>query len=366
MDLHLVGGFLGSGKTTAIIEAARILTARGKRVGIITNEQGRRLVDTGFIRSIDLPALDVTEGCFCCHLDDFSERIEEIAEKYNPQVLFAESVGSCADLVATVIKPLVEVRKTSASPASLSVFTDCRLLQRWLRGQEMPFSENVMYIFEKQIEESGLLVVNKIDLLSAEDARAVTALAEKKYPEKAVRAQNSLDAGQVEEWLELIQSGSQPLPTASLDIDYDVYAVGERKFTWLEREYRITFPETRQILLIAKIIQKITQLMHERKLRIAHLKFLVSTDLGSVKISVTGEDDLNEDFTDRLKQVSERQSKQVRFLMNVMVEGDTEETEDALDEIVEREMEKPGIKLEESSRFKRVPGYPKPTMRIDS
>ncbi len=48
--LHLVNGFLGSGKTTAIVAAARQHIARGERVGIVTNDQGRYLVDTGFVR----------------------------------------------------------------------------------------------------------------------------------------------------------------------------------------------------------------------------------------------------------------------------------------------------------------------------
>ena len=51
MNLHLVGGFLGSGKTTAIISAARLLMASGKRVAIITNDQGKYLVDTAFFRA---------------------------------------------------------------------------------------------------------------------------------------------------------------------------------------------------------------------------------------------------------------------------------------------------------------------------
>jgi G3E family GTPase len=38
-----VGGFLGAGKTTALVAAARELIRRGLRVGIITNDQGGSL-----------------------------------------------------------------------------------------------------------------------------------------------------------------------------------------------------------------------------------------------------------------------------------------------------------------------------------
>ncbi len=199
---------MGSGKTTAIIEAARLLMDNGQRVGIITNEQGKHLVDTAFLHASGIPALEVTGGCICCHLDDFEDRIEEITAKFNPQVLFAESVGSCTDLVATVIKPLSDYRKTSAHPASLSVFTDSRLLLRYLRGQELPFSDGVIYIFEKQIEETSLLIANKIDLLSERMQHDLLQLAEQRYPDKSIRPQNSLDTAQVAEWLALIQSAN--------------------------------------------------------------------------------------------------------------------------------------------------------------
>jgi G3E family GTPase len=48
MNLHLVGGFLGSGKTTGIIAASKLLLSRGLRVGVITNDQGKYLVDTAY------------------------------------------------------------------------------------------------------------------------------------------------------------------------------------------------------------------------------------------------------------------------------------------------------------------------------
>src|SRR5512142_726693 len=107
--LHLVGGFLGSGKTTAIINAAKRLIAQGRRVGVITNDQGKYLVDTAFFRLESIPALEVTGGCFCCNYDDLKGRLAQLIASAGPEVIFAESVGSCADIVATVVKPLLEL-----------------------------------------------------------------------------------------------------------------------------------------------------------------------------------------------------------------------------------------------------------------
>src|SRR5512146_1897966 len=232
MNLHLVGGFLGSGKTTAIIGAAKYLMAQGLRVGVITNDQGRYLVDTAFFRLNALPTVEVTGGCFCCNYDDLNARLDEIVAAVRPDVVFAESVGSCADLVATVVRPLLALVAEQYSPASFSVFADARLLRRRLVGLEMPFADDVVYIFDQQIAEAGLLVVNKADLLLPAALAEMRALAAEQYPGRAVLFQNSLVAadGKAAEvtpgissaaaWAKLIQGGALRLPPAALDVDY--------------------------------------------------------------------------------------------------------------------------------------------------
>ena len=57
MKLHLVGGFLGSGKTIAIIAAAKNLMAEGLCVGVVTNDQGKYLVDTAFLALSGIPTM---------------------------------------------------------------------------------------------------------------------------------------------------------------------------------------------------------------------------------------------------------------------------------------------------------------------
>ena len=62
----LVGGFLGAGKTSLILAAARILEARGLRCAVILNDQGKELVDTSLAAAQRILAREVTGGCFCC------------------------------------------------------------------------------------------------------------------------------------------------------------------------------------------------------------------------------------------------------------------------------------------------------------
>jgi G3E family GTPase len=118
MKLHLVGGFLGSGKTTAIIAAARQLMRRGKSVGVITNDQGRYLVDTAFYRASDIPAVEVTGGCFCSHYDDLEDQLEDLVTAHNPDIIFAEAIGSSADLVGPLAGPCAACPTSGRRPSA--------------------------------------------------------------------------------------------------------------------------------------------------------------------------------------------------------------------------------------------------------
>ncbi len=285
MNLHLVGGFLGSGKTTAIIHAAKYLMDHGVRVGVITNDQGKYLVDTAFFRLSAIPAVEVSGGCFCCNYDDLDTSLSQIIQATQPDVIFAESVGSCADIVATVVRPLLQLSQSDLKPTSFSVFTDARLLRRRLSHQEMPFSEDVVYIFDKQIEEAGLLVINKIDLLSDLAVEEIRVLLKERYAGKAYLMQSSLTTEGVHPWLDLIQAGHLTLPKTTLDIDYLKYGAGEAQLAWLDEEVLLRFPTGQGQQMLRQMIHRLTSILATQEAAIGHLKFILTAKGISEKIS---------------------------------------------------------------------------------
>ncbi len=203
MKIHMVGGFLGSGKTTAIISAAKLLMGQGLTVGVITNDQGKYLVDTNFMRLEEIPTVEVNGGCFCCNYTDFDQSLDKLVDQIQPDVIFAESVGSCADVVATVLQPLLQFKNKSTQDISLTVFTDARLLRAHLDGADLPFQDGVIYVFEKQIEEANILIINKIDLLNSAEADRLFKIAQESYPDKIIITQSSLTPAGVRRWLNL-------------------------------------------------------------------------------------------------------------------------------------------------------------------
>lgn len=287
MQLHIVGGFLGSGKTTAIIAAAQHLIKKGKRVGIVTNDQGKYLVDTAFVQAAHIPSVEVTGGCFCCNYDDLETVLKQLEDSAHPDVIFAESVGSCADLVATVVKPLQSFYQKGLEVTSLSIFADIRLLRRRLLEQPLPFHENVIYIFDKQIEEAGLIVLNKSDLLSEEDVRDTLSKTQQKYPNVPVLTQNALLNEGTQKWLEHITSDQTHLPTQSLDIDYEKYGAGEAELAWLDEEVDIQVAPREGRHAIISFLDDLLQNIDEKRFAIGHLKIWVHASDAEFKLSFT-------------------------------------------------------------------------------
>lgn len=64
MKVHLLSGFLGSGKTTAIQNACNILKQQDIKTAVISNDQGIKLVDNSFFNSLNIPDRQVINGAF--------------------------------------------------------------------------------------------------------------------------------------------------------------------------------------------------------------------------------------------------------------------------------------------------------------
>ena len=151
----MIGGFLGAGKTTAILHMAQKLHRNGIRVGLITNDQSVGLVDTALLHAHGFATEEITGGCFCCRFNSLMEAAERLTAENRPDVFLAEPVGSCTDLRATVSYPLQQMYGDRYVVAPLSVLVDPQRLRTVLGLQPgRRFSPKVVYIYEKQIEEA--------------------------------------------------------------------------------------------------------------------------------------------------------------------------------------------------------------------
>src|SRR5437667_5758063 len=163
----MLGGFLGAGKTTAMARIARHYMDQGKRVGVVTNDQAQDLVDTHSLREQGFPVEEVAGACFCCKFDDLLSKVGALETAQRPDVILAEPVGSCTDLVATVVQPLKDLFGARFSVAPYTVlFKPSHGLKILRHEASGGFSPKAAYIFQKQLEEADAVLVNRNDVLT--------------------------------------------------------------------------------------------------------------------------------------------------------------------------------------------------------
>lgn len=94
MDILLVSGFLGAGKTTAIAKLADCLTARGRRVWVVENEAGQFGVDDLILGDSPIRITSLSGGCVCCQLTgELIDALRTIRRDHSPDHVIVELSG---------------------------------------------------------------------------------------------------------------------------------------------------------------------------------------------------------------------------------------------------------------------------------
>jgi G3E family GTPase len=239
-DYVMIGGFLGAGKTTAVLALGAHLAAHGKRVGLITNDQSVGLVDTALAAAHGFAVEEITGGCFCCRFTSLTEAAERLQARSRPDVFIAEPVGSCTDLRASVSYPLRRLYGDAYRVAPLSVLVDpVRALRMFGLEPGRSFSARVKYVYDKQLEEADLIVINKIDLVDEARLEALARALASQYPQAEVIAVSARHRRGLDQWFARIFETELRL-VQSPDVDYDIYADGEARLGWFNATIVVT------------------------------------------------------------------------------------------------------------------------------
>jgi hypothetical protein len=279
----MVGGFLGAGKTTTLARLARTYRARGQRVGLVTNDQAEGLVDTTSLRAQGLPVAEVAGACFCCRFDDLVGQVGRLERDARPDVLLAEPVGSCADLVATVIQPLKDLYGDRFAVAPYVVLFNPAHGLPILRGDDAPpgrggFSPKAAYIFRKQLEEADAIAPNRVDESTPDELAELTALVGSQFPGTPLLPV-SARTGQGFDALTALLDQEGGFGRKILAIDYDTYAEGEAELGWLNGTARVTAPRPFPLDgLLLDVIGRLRAALGGRGAEVAHLKVIGLAD----------------------------------------------------------------------------------------
>ena len=157
MRLIIITGFLGSGKTTVMLNLAGYLSRQNgpDSIVIIENEIGEANVDGRLLSQSTYEVRDLTAGCICCTLSgELISALEEIRSNINPEWLLIEATGIAHQTIANIISQSV----IGLRPFSL-VLADA---ERW---DEL--MENLPMLICTQLEIADTILLNKVDAVDS-------------------------------------------------------------------------------------------------------------------------------------------------------------------------------------------------------
>lgn len=355
----MIGGFLGAGKTTTIGRLAAHYVAQGLHVALVTNDQAYDLVDTHTLRAQGFQVGEVPGACFCCKFDDLIETVGSLSDDKTPDIVIAEPVGSCTDLVATVIQPMRELFGDSFEMGPLVV------LLKPVHGKKIlaetkgkGFSPKAEYIFLKQLEEADAIAINKIDRLSSDEQEKLLQLVQSRFGDVPVFGISARDGVGMEKLVDAANARPK-VRDAMMDVDYVTYAEGEAELGWLNCQIKAA-SETRFELddVVLRLVESIGNELKSSDCEVAHLKVLGQTLSDSAVANLVGSSVESE-----LSLASEIKTFAADLLVNARVAASPEMLEAVVSRVTQQLASEFGGQLTVGNMQSFRPGKPEPTHR---
>jgi len=355
--LILVGGFLGSGKTTLLWEASQKIMKKGHRVGLITNDQAPELVDTAILSRDEVKVAEVNGSCFCCNFQGLIDATKKLKKDAEADVIIAEPVGSCTDLSATILQPLKENLNGELLISPLTVLADPIRLTDILNGGNAGLHPSASYIYRKQLEESDIILISKIDIVTPEELCLLIEKAKLHFPASEVMIVSSVSGEGMEEWLEKVQN-SVDAGKRLVEVDYDVYAEGEAVLGWLNSTIELTGNAVDWDVFAHELMQSLSRQFDTMEASVGHVKILVESGDKYIVSNLTG---LNKTLTFRQ---SAGTGNSARLTVNARVEMSPETLENIVKTTLD---ETTGSTISKKLIAQRClsPGRPNPTFRFE-
>jgi G3E family GTPase len=330
-------------------------------VGIVTNDQAPDLVDTHTLRAQGFEVGEVAGACFCCRFDELTKVVQRLTEAQRPDVILCEPVGSCTDLVATVIQPLTSMHGGQFDVAPYGVILKPshgrRILRREPRGG---FSPKAAYIFQKQLEEADFLIINRIDQLAPAEVDELASLVEASQPGVPVLRISAKTGEGLDELLAMFQRQGE-YGRRILDLDYDVYAEGEAELGWLNSSLRVSADEAFDLdSLLLDIVQRLQTQLADTEAEAAHVK-TVGLWEGFHGVANL----VSSDSSAELSQPSDCCTRQAEIVVNARVATSPESLQEMTTRAVQDACRMIGAQCEERHTQSFRPGRPTPTYRFD-
>ncbi|MHC1756485.1 MAG: GTP-binding protein [Methanosarcina sp.] len=210
MDVIVVGGFLGSGKTTTVINMGKYLAEKRKKVAIIVNEIGEIGIDGDIIKKFGFDTKEITSGCICCTLKmGLRVTVDTLMKEYKPDILMIEPTGiAFPNSIKNEFKLMNLGEEVKVAP--LVTLIDGSRFKHLMK--------EVKDFAMRQIIDAEILGINKVDLIDSLQIPILEVSVQQLNPTAKVVLLSGKDTGErFESFMQLVLPGIKDIPKKEIE-----------------------------------------------------------------------------------------------------------------------------------------------------
>ena len=213
-------GFLGAGKTTAMMALTKYFTENHGKAAMISNDLGRgvTLADHRLAQLSGCSSSEITEECICYRKEELAKRLNAWYDVGCTLVL-SDIPGFGVGALEHVYHGLTKLYPGQFSLAPFTVLTEPRTVEALRRGTE----EDLAFLCRAQLLEADLILLNKCDLLTAGERDSAVAWLREEYPGREVLALSARTGEGLEALSQAMLRGEASMRRAQIDYRSPAY-----------------------------------------------------------------------------------------------------------------------------------------------
>ena len=333
-------GFLGSGKTTAMIALTKYFTEKHGKAAMISNDLGHgvTLADHRLAKLSGVNASEITDNCICYVNELLAQRLDGYYDE-GCVLVVSDIPGFGVGALEHVYHGLTEKYPGKFALAPFTVLTEPGTVEK-LRGGA---AGDLRYIYDTQLKEADLIVLNKCDLLTPEGRQADIAWLREHYPLAETVAISALTGEGLEELSQALLMGEASMRRPDIGYGGKEFraAMGKMSEFYLQYHAVVCCDDFDGNAYLLEMAEKVKADIAEAGCEIPHLKLLAWEPEGDYgKVDLIG--------TDRPIEVTrrfERRCKDIAVLLNASGESSADRLEKTVTAAAESVSEKYGLEL---------------------